>query len=402
MEKVMDGSGIAPPITEQNAAAAYDGPPDHRVGARHAVYPDLTHDEIERFNFLAQVNRHLATRVQPAVEGTWEARIEPRFEAEHGRKPADRQEARKALLADPVFQTWSALKRMTMEQRQQAGRWASIRQAESLAARAAGLVTGDRLSLDATIAVPRYVSAIDHHCMPGSYHTELFPGDVSGPANYDSGIHVTVGGRGGAYNDGIGRQMADWLKTNLPDFKPRRILDLGATTGHNLLPMAQAFPDAEVIGVDVGTPVLRYAAARACALGVPNVRFVQADASHLPQFEDASFDFVMSTMFLHELSLAAMDAIFHEAHRLLSPGGLMLNMEQPAYKGMPVFEQTMRDWDAFYNNEPFWTTLHGLELDDHFVDAGFDRDKLVHVVFPSPPGASAHRKIGIVYVGARK
>ena len=38
----------------------------------------------------------------------------------------------KALLADPVFQTWSALKRMTMEQRQQAGRWASIRQAESL------------------------------------------------------------------------------------------------------------------------------------------------------------------------------------------------------------------------------------------------------------------------------
>lgn len=398
----MDGSGAAATISEQGSTAAYDGPPDHRIGARHAVYPDLTHDEIERFNFLAQVNRHLTARVLPMVETTWETRIEPRFEAEHGRKPADRSEARKALLADPVFQTWSALKRITMEQRQQAGRWASIRQAESLAAKAENLVRQGQLSLDPTLPIPRYVSAVDHHCMPGSYHTELFPGDVSGPANYDSGIHVTVGGRGGAYNDGIGRNMAEWVKQNLPDLKPRRILDLGTTTGHNLLPVAQAFPDAEVIGVDVGAPVLRYAAARASALGVDNVRFVQADATNLAQFEDGSFDFVMTTMFLHELSLASMDAIFRETYRLLSPGGLMLNMEQPAYEGMGVFEQTMRDWDAFYNNEPYWTTLHGLNLDDHFADAGFDRENLVYAPFMAPPGGSKYRKIGQVFVGARK
>jgi SAM-dependent methyltransferase len=398
----MDGSGAAVPLTEESSTAVYDGPPDHRAGARHAVYPDLTHDEVERFNFLAQVNRHLTTRVLPNVEKTWETRIEPRFEAEHGRKPADRQEARKALLADPVFQTWSALKRMTMEQRQQAGRWASIRQAESLAAKAQNLIRSDRLTLDPSLPIPRYVSAVDHHCMPGSYHTELFSGDVSGPANYDSGIHVTMGGRGGAYNDSIGRTMAEWVKQKLPDLKPRRILDLGTTTGHNLLPVAQAFPDAEVTGVDVGAPVLRYAAARASALGVDNVRFIQADAANLAQFHDGSFDFVMTTMFLHELSLASMDAIFREAYRLLAPGGLMLNMEQPAYKGMGVFEQTMRDWDAFYNNEPYWTTLHGLDLDDHFVDAGFDREKLVYAPFMAPPGGSQHRKIDRVFVGARK
>ncbi len=398
----MDGSGAAAMISEQGSTAAYDGPPDHRIGARHAVYPDLTHDEIERFNFLAQVNRHLTTRVLPMVETTWETRIEPRFEAEHGRKPADRSEARKALLADPVFQTWSALKRMTMEQRQQAGRWASIRQAESLAAKAESLLRQGQLSLDPTLPIPRYVSAVDHHCMPGSYHAELFPGDVSGPANYDSGIHVTVGGRGGAYNDGIGSNMAEWIKQNLPDLKPRRILDLGVTTGHNLLPVAQAFPDAEVIGVDVGAPVLRYAAARASALGVDNVRFIQADATNLAQFDDDGFDLVMTTMFLHELSLASMDAIFRESYRLLAPGGLMLNMEQPAYEGMSVFEQTMRDWDAFYNNEPYWTTLHGLNLDDHFAAAGFDREKLVYAPFMAPPGASKYRKIGQVFVGARK
>jgi SAM-dependent methyltransferase len=402
MEMAMDGSDRATAITQQSPAQAYAGPPDHRSGVRHAAYPSLGHDEVERYNYLTQLNHHLAARVLPDVETTWQRRIEPRFEAEHGRKPKDRHEARKALLADPVFQTWSALKRMTMEQRQEAGRWASIRQAESLAATAAALTAAERLTLDPSLPIPRYVSAVDHHCMPGSYHAELFAGDVSGPASYDSGIHVTVGGRGGPLNDGIGRSLAEWVCQTLPDFKPRRILDLGTTTGHNLLPVARAFPDADVVGVDVGAPVLRYAAARAGALGATNVRFIQADASNLDRFEDGSFDFVMTTMFLHELSLAALDDILRESHRLIADGGLMLNMEQPAYKGMPAFEQAMRDWDAFYNNEPFWTTLHGLDLEERFGAAGFARDRLIHATFRDPPDPTGAAKISMVFVGARK
>ena len=398
----MDGSDASTEFAQHSLEDTYDGPPDQRTGARHGIYPDLSHDEVERFNFLAQMNRHLATRVAPMVETAWNARIEPRFEAEHGRKPMDRTEARRALLTDPVFQTWSALRRMTMEQRQDAGRWAAVRQSEALAAKAASLSAPDRLTLDPTVAVPRYVAAVDHHCMPGSYHTELFPGDVSGPASYDSGIHVTVGGRGGPYNDGIGRTMAEWIQETYPHFKPSRILDLGTTTGHNLLPMARAFPEAKVIGIDIGVPVLRYGAARVESLGVGNVRFLQADATNLSQFEDGSFDLVMTTMFLHELSLTSMDAIFREAKRVLAPGGLMLNMEQPAYAGMPPFEQAIRDWDAHYNNEPFWTTLHSLDLDDHFVAAGFERDKLVKKVFTVPAGPAGQTKIGMVFVGAEK
>ena len=398
----MDGSDAPTQFAPQSLAEVYDGPPDQRVGARHGVYPDLSHDEVERFNFLAQMNSHLATRVAPMVETTWNARIEPRFEAERGRKPKDRTEARRALMADPVFQTWSALRRMTMEQRQEAGRWAAIRQSETLAAKAAALSGPGRLTLDSSVALPRYVTAVDHHCMPGSYHAELFPGDVSGPASYDSGIHVTVGGRGGPYNDGIGRTMADWIGETYPDFKPRRILDLGTTTGHNLMPMARAFPDAEVIGLDVGVPVLRYGSARAEALGIDNVRFEQADATDLSRFEDGSVDLVMTTMFLHELSLPAMTAIFAEAHRVLAPGGLMLNMEQPAYAGMPPFEQAIRDWDAHFNNEPFWTTLHGLDLDDYFAEAGFGRDRLVKKVFTVPNASKDGEKISMVFVGAAK
>jgi SAM-dependent methyltransferase len=373
----MDGDAKTIPRV---AAPGYDGPPDYRQVGRHGVFPDMSHDEIERLNFLALMNRHLATRVMPYVRGAWEARGAASFEREHGRTPADRHEVRRALLQEPAFRTWSALRRMTMEQRQQAGRWVTLRQAETLAARAKALTEGDpRLSLDPELPVPRYISAIDHHCMPGSYHAEHFPGDVSGAANYDHGIFATTGGQLGRYTDGGGQGVVQWMRRHRPDFAPKRILEIGVTVGHSLLPIAAAYPQAEVIAVDVGAPVLRYALARAKSLGIENLRVLQADATDLSMFADGSFDWVQSTMFLHELSGPAMRAIFAECHRLLRPGGIMLHVEQPQYAAdMPLFEQAMRDWDAFYNNEPFWSTMHGLDLDGLVVAAGFARENLLH------------------------
>jgi SAM-dependent methyltransferase len=404
--------------TAQDSVTAekYDGPPDYRHVGRHGVFPGLSHDEIERLNFLALMNRHLAGRVMPYVRSAWEGRGEAAFQAAHGRNPADRHEVRRALLEEPTFRTWSALRRMTMEQRQQAGRWATLRQAEELAARAHALTEGDpRLSLDPELKTPRYIAAIDHHCMPGSYHTEIFPGDVSGAANYDHGIFATTGGQLGRFTDGGGRGVVQWMSRHMPEFAPKRILEIGATVGHSLLPIAAAYPDAEVIAVDVGAPVLRYALARAKSLGLNNVSVIQADATKLPMFADASFDWVQSTMFLHELSGPAMRAIFAECRRLLRPGGIMLHVEQPQYHAdMPFFEQAMRDWDAFYNNEPFWSTMHGLDLDELVVAAGFARENLLHggvtavvdtSIFPDAaedPGEDFGRKAAWHIVGAKR
>jgi ubiquinone/menaquinone biosynthesis C-methylase UbiE len=358
------------------ATPPVEGPPDYRVLGRHAVFPETTHDEIERLNFLAQMNRHLAARVVPGVQRAYEARVRPALREVLGREPQDRHEVRRGLLRDPAFQTWSALRRMTMEQRQQAGLWTALRQGERLAQVAADLAQGsDRLELDPALPIPRYVSAVDHHCMPGSYHHERFPGDVSAGANYDHGGFVTTAGLLGRYADGGGQAVVQWVRRQLPDFKPRRILDIGCTVGHSALPIAQAFPEA----VDVAAPVLRYAAARAASLGVHNIRFVQASGEDLARFEDQSFDWVQTTMFLHELSTTALRAIFKESHRLLRPGGVVLHVEQPQYSAeMPLFEQALRDWDAFYNNEPFWSRLHEMDLDRHMSEAGFSVAELIH------------------------
>lgn len=360
---------------------AYDGPPDYRVVGKHGVYPETTHDEVARFNFLAQMNRHLSTKVMPGVAEAFDARVEPAHQKETGRSFENRHEVRKALAREPIWQWWSALRRATMETRQQAGRWTTIRQADSLNETARALTEGDeRLQLDPKLSLPRGVTAIDHHCMPGSYHSELVPGDVTGPANYDAGIFATTGGMLGRYNDGGGVAVAEWAKRTLgPDFKPKRILDIGCGLGHNVLPIAEAFPDAEIVAVDVGAPMLRYGLARAKSMGIENVTFVQGDVTDLSQFEDESFDWVQSTMFLHETSYKTMPAIFKETRRLVKPGGMVLHVEQPQYdENMPLFEQAMRDWDAFYNNEPFWTKMHEIDLDQWMKDAGFSDNELIH------------------------
>lgn len=358
----------------------YDGPPDYRVVGRHGVFPETNHDEIARFNFLAQMNRHLAVNVMPGIGEAFEGRVKPAFEKKEARSFKDRHEVRKALVQDPMWQWWSAMRRATMENRQQAGRWVTIRQAEELNDKVRELTESDtRLVLKPDFKQPRSTDAIDHHCMPGSYHTELVPGDVTGAANYDIGIFATTGGMLGRFNDGGGVAVAQWVRKNMPDLKPRRILDIGCGLGHNVVPLAEAFPTAEIVAVDAGAPMLRYGLARAKTMGIDNITFLQGDVSDLSQFEDESFDWIQSTMFLHETSYKSMPKIFAETKRLLKPGGVVLHVEQPQYTAdMSLFEQAMRDWDAFYNNEPFWTKMHEIDLDAWMEKAGFAPDAFIH------------------------
>ena len=158
----------------------HSGPPDYRHVGRHEVFPQTDHDQTERYNFLAHLNRHLATLVMPGVAESYSTRVEPAFVEREGKSPEDRHQVRKALLEDSIFQTWSALRRNTMEMRQQAGRSVVLSQIEQLLERSQELISEDRLKLKDNFQVPNHLAAVDHHCMPGSYYHELLPDDVSG------------------------------------------------------------------------------------------------------------------------------------------------------------------------------------------------------------------------------
>ncbi len=347
---------------------------------QHEVMAKASHDDVARLNFLTHLNVHLSSQILPGVREVYEQEVKPAIIEATGSEPQDRHQIRSAMLDHPYYQFWSALRRNTMEMRHQVGRGVVLEQIEDIVAKVDALNQGaDTLELDDALPIPDNVGLVDIHCQPGCYYEEYFPNDVTVAASYDIGLFVTTAGLLGGLSDGGGQAIAKWLKEQQPGFAPKRILDIGCTIGHNIVPLAEAFPDAEVIAVDVARPSLRYAHARAKALGVNNIRFVQANGEDLSRYADGSFDLISTSMFLHETSHQSMPNILAEIHRLLAPGGVCLHLEQPQYDGMPVFEQFMRDWDTYFNNEPYWGPMHELDLAQMVADSGFGAQPLEQI-----------------------
>lgn len=352
-------------------------PPTYDRTGTHPLSPNVNHDEIARFNFLTNLNVHLSQNVSPGNRSAFEHRVNPAHRRETGKDLATSQQVRSAMREDPYYQCWAALRRNTMEQRQQAGRHVVLRQLPNLIDQARTYNDGkDTLKINGETAVPRYLAAVDNHCMPGSYYTEVVPDDVLAGANYETGVFITTAGSMSSKGDGGGRSVSNFVRDRFPDFAPKRILDLGAGIGVNTLPLADAFPDSEIIAVDAGAPMLRWGHARAQALGYDNVTFVHADGDFLG-FEPESFDWVQTTMFWHETSTASIKSMMKKLYDLMTPGGLFLNVEQPNFTpDTKAYDKFTRDWDAWYNNEPFWSKLHTMDVFEIMARAGFTSEKM--------------------------
>ena len=93
--------------------------------------------------------------------------------------------------------------------------------------------------------------------------------------------------------------------------EPKRALDLGTGTGTVALMVAERFPKAEVVGVDLAPGMLVEARRKTPPELATRVRFDEADAERLP-YGDEWFDLV---------TLANMIPFFDELDRVVAPGG---------------------------------------------------------------------------------
>jgi ubiquinone/menaquinone biosynthesis C-methylase UbiE len=352
-------------------------PPDSRSLYRHGMTPDINHDESARINVLASLNASVAATLSAGVKLAYEHEAAPKLTADDldlsNPQAKIGATVREAIRPSPVYQSWASLRRATQEMNRQNARHIAYRQIDALSQRAEAL-SDDKttLQLNPSLEIPRYLANADNHLQAGGYHTEIKPGDMTAAATYDVATFVTAMGMFGAKGDSGGRGITKWLAKHYPDFKPKRILDLGAAHGGNTLPLAAAFPDAEVVAFDAAAPMLRYGHARARSMGFSNVRFVQGAAEELDD-SLGTFDWIQSTMFFHETSGPALGEILKRIYALLNPGGITLNLEQPNFTPeTPVFDRFLRNWDAWYNNEPFWVQLHGMDFTAEMVKAGFD------------------------------
>ena len=355
----------------------------------HAMLMPGTLEELSRELFCRSLTNFLELDARPRLRSLYETAVEPLLRTRLGRAP-ERREIAAAMRQRPEQRAWYALRTQAQKMSYRVCDAIIARQRCALIARAQHL-TGKpvaesalergTLSLNPGLPIPRYLTALQIHQMPGGYHRELGPDDVTAGALFDRQMTVNRLGSQGVLNDDPGVSLAAFIRERHADFKPKRILELGCTVGHNLLPFKIAFPDAQVHGIDVSAACLRYAHARARALGVA-VHFHQQDAEST-QFESGSFDLVFTRILLHETSRAAVPRIFAECARLLKPGGLTFHSDAPQFNELDPYVASLRDWDIRCNNEPFMDGYYDMAVEELLTSAGFERDAMYRAFAPS-------------------
>ncbi|MGD8387298.1 MAG: class I SAM-dependent methyltransferase [Desulfobacteraceae bacterium] len=118
----------------------------------------------------------------------------------------------------------------------------------------------------------------------------------------------------------VGRRFAALLKVD--GFEGGRILDSGCGFGAVALELALAFPQAEILGVDLGDALLERARSLAEKAGVASrITFRKGDVHRL-DLEDNAFDLVVNTFMLHIVEDPV--SMLNEMERVTRPDGRIL------------------------------------------------------------------------------
>ena len=157
--------------------------------------------------------------------------------------------------------------------------------------------------------------------------------------------------------------------------KPRRILDLGCGTGSTTIILKQAFPDAEVIGLDLSPYMLLRSFHKSQSAGL-NIEWQQRNAENTT-FADASFDLVTASLLFHETPSTVAQNILYECFRLLVPGGQVLILDGN--------QKTLRQMEWLNNlfEEPYIHEYAADSTDAKMGAAGFAMVRTQDVWFTS-------------------
>ena len=274
-------------------------------------------------------------------------------------------EVRRTFEAVPVARTWQRFVRTQQEMMWRRTRASFTREADELMARmdAAAAAHPGRLHIDPGFEVPDYARK-EIHCQPGGYTEDPIGGRV-----YHYGTKIFYEGTND--QDELHISLADLAAT--PETGGvDRVLDLACSIGQATTALKDRFPGADVWGLDVAEPLIRYAHMRAVERG-KDVHFKQA-LGEQTGFPDGHFDMVLSYILFHEVPVAVMKDILREVRRILRPGGTLSIFEFPNDNEKTEVSPAHRfliDYDSRDNNEPYSPAFVASDFRGILEDTGF-------------------------------
>lgn len=161
------------------------------------------------------------------------------------------------------------------------------------------------------------------------------------------------------------------LQAQLPA-APQRILDIGCSVGMSSFALQDAYPEAQIEGLDLSPyflAVAQYRSQQRVERGLPSITWHHGagESSGLP---DQSFDLISVCLLFHELPQTASLALLQEGRRLLKPGGhfcfMDMNPQSEAHSKMPPYILTL-----LKSTEPYIDQYFSLDVRQAFEQAGF-------------------------------
>lgn len=352
--------------------------------------PDLdsliqqTHNERARTRFTTALLNHAMMSMRYSMWDVYRDSVEPKLKKKLGRPAKSGKEIFHAMKTNPQFRAYSSIRYNAQEMGPQASMDAVERAAPRLnelakASLAAAQGPGT-LRLKPDMDYPHYLTGMDSHLVPGGFWSERTDGDITQAMVFQ--VRRLAGPIGNAARDfsSVGGSVATYISRKYPDFKPRRILDVATLEGKQLYGYRDVFPDAELHGLDIAAPSLRYGHIQAARNGIP-IHFSQQNAEQI-DYPDGSFDLIVSSFFLHEISVPATKRVIAECYRLLAPGGIMAHMELPPAKSVSALQTFTFDWDCRFNNEPHYAHYRAQDPSALCRAAGFPKDGLFEITVP--------------------
>ena len=354
--------------------------------SENEIYLHPTQDELSRqafiINFKQKVNLSLQERIKKHVDDNLRNSIESEIgDSLNDLNREHRRILKEKLSKEYLFKVWSSLTWIG-----QGMMWNCVEETidhdlPRLEKAAKNILRSNKkagsLKLKDSFVPPANIAKVEIHRQPGGFCCERKNEDfdIIAGARYTGGSMVYGAGKGRTAKAGYPPTpyLLESLEKQFGPQKPKKILDIGCGTGLATISYARHYPEAEIFGIDVASGLLRWGHLKAESEGFP-VHFRQMNSANM-DFEDASFDMVVSTIWGHETTPSILKNSISEIWRVLKPGGISFHLDvpnQPGYQGL--VDQVLNDWQIRNNGEPFWMGWADSDLSELMNLAGYPKN----------------------------
>jgi ubiquinone/menaquinone biosynthesis C-methylase UbiE len=200
------------------------------------------------------------------------------------------------------------------------------------------------------VSYPQYYKSQNFHGIEGGYLT------IGAATSYDPVTQLAL------------PPNETWVRQQVIDAiqgVPSRILDLGCGTGSTTVLLKQAFPNAEVIGLDL-SPFMLTVADRKAKQANLDIEWIHGKAEDT-KFANASFDLVTASLLFHETPTEISKLILKECFRLLKSGGEVIILDG----SQKTLRQT--EWLTQIFEEPYIQAYANDSIEAWMGAAGFGK-----------------------------